>query len=531
MDSQLRLFSAFLVMFGCFHSQTFAQSIPDSQRQNPWYLSAQSTLADKLANTINNPVQAKNVILFVGDGMGVPTLTAARILNGQAEGSNGEESRLSFEQFPYTALVKTYNVDAQIADSAGTMTAIISGLKTNAGMLGVDEDTLRGDCSSQAGNEVASALELAEIKGLATGIISTARITHATPAAAYAKSADRNWESDARMPITAMPEGCQDIASQLVNFEINLEQRFPNADVDGIDVVLGGGRRHFLPSQASDQNTADFGQAAGERRDQANLVAQWQNTYPDGQYVFDETGFDAINSAATKRLMGLFADSHLQYEADRRANPGSQPSLSKMVKTGVEILSNDANGFLLIVESGRIDHAHHAGNAYGALHDTLELSRAVQMARELTDNTETLIVVTADHSHVMTLSGYAKRGNPILGKVVPVGFDSESVDENGLPYTTLQYANGRGFRDFGNNTDPDLTYTLEGVNGRQDLRSVNTQASGFHQEALVALNAETHGGEDVSVHAVGPGAHLLQGVIEQNVIYHVLNRALGLTAP
>ena len=118
--------------------------------------------------------------------MSIATVTAARILDGQNRGLSGEENFLSFGQFPFLGLVKTYNVDAQTPDSAGTMTAIMSGIKTDFGVVGVDEKVTRGDCESQSGNEVISALELAEIAGLSTGIVSTARITHATPAAGRA---------------------------------------------------------------------------------------------------------------------------------------------------------------------------------------------------------------------------------------------------------------------------------------------------------------------------------------------------------
>ena len=147
---------------------------------------------------------AKNIILFVGDGMSIGTVTAARILAGQQQGRSGEENSLSFGLFPFTGLAKTYNVNAQTPDSAGTMTAIISGVKTDFGVIGVDENIVRGDCATQAGNELVTALELAEIAGLSTGIVTTARITHATPAATYAKSADRNWEDISDMPEEAV---------------------------------------------------------------------------------------------------------------------------------------------------------------------------------------------------------------------------------------------------------------------------------------------------------------------------------------
>ncbi|WP_272990111.1 alkaline phosphatase, partial [Spongiibacter tropicus] len=118
---------------------------------------------------------------------------------------------------------------------------------------------------------------------------------------------------------------------------------------------------------------------------------------------------------------GLFNESHMQYEADRNNDIAGEPSLRDMTAKAIQILDNNPEGFFMMVESGRIDHAHHAGNAYGALTDAIELSEAVAKAVELTNPEETLIIVTADHSHVFTIAGYPKRGNPILGKVVSVG--------------------------------------------------------------------------------------------------------------
>ena len=508
-----------------------AQAIPESQQQNPWFGDGQQNVLNRLQSQAQQQPEgrAKNVVLFVGDGMGIPTLTAARILGGQRAGGSGEQASLSFESFPNSALVKTYNVDAQIPDSAGTMTAMMSGVKTNAGVVGVNASVLAGNCLQQSGNELVSALDLAEIKGLATGVVTNTRITHATPAATFAKSASRAWESDAEQSSQVVEQGCEDIASQLINFEQNLETAFPNADVNGIDVVFGGGRRSFLPANAAADLTASFGQASGARTDGRNLIDEWQQRYPAGRYLFDEATLDALDTDASSNVMGLFSDSHMQYEADRAANAGQQPSLSKMVGKAIELLDNNPDGFLLVVESGRVDHAHHAGNAHGALDETLELSQAVQAALDMTSVEDTLILVTADHSHVMTFAGYPARGNPILGKVVSQGGVSPALAEDGLPYTTLAYANGPGFRDYGNNTNPDRTYQDGVLAGRQDLNTVNTQAPGFHQESLVPLVAETHGGEDVSVHAIGPGAYRVHGTMEQNVIFHVMDKALGLT--
>ncbi|MCU4676146.1 alkaline phosphatase [Catenovulum sp. 2E275] len=510
-------------------AHTFASVLPDAQSQSEWYTSAQTKLSDKVAGSQTEiKTKAKNVILFVGDGMGISTLTAARILKGQLDGNSGEEGYLSFEMFPYSAQVKTYNVDAQTPDSAGTMTAMISGVKTDVGVIGVDEDIVRGDCSTVAGNELVTATELAEIRGLATGLVSTARITHATPAATYAKSADRNWEDVSDMSETAVTAGCEDIASQLVNFESNLEARFAGVDVDGIDVVMGGGRRHFLPKDEAYNSNDAVSSVEGDRTDGRDLTAEWQQQYPQGVYVTDQTGFDAIADDTTK-VFALFNESHMQYEADRANDVAGEPSLSAMTTKAIDVLAKNEKGFFLTVESGRIDHAHHAGNAYNALSDTIELAKAVQAAYDSTDPEETLILVTADHSHVFTIAGYPKRGNPILGKVVAVGEDTPTLANDGMPYTTVGYANGLGFRDLGAETDADAAYNEAAVAGRINLDGVDTQTPGYHQEVTVPLSSETHAGEDISLHATGPGAHLAQGVIEQNVVFHIIDQALELT--
>lgn len=522
MKTKLSKVSAMLALLLCDVAQ--ADVLPAYQSSSQWYVDAQTKLTEKLHT--NNQFKAKNVILFVGDGMGISTLTAARILEGQMSGEPGEEHYLSFEQFPHTALIKTYNVDAQTPDSAGTMTAMMSGLKTDAGVIGVREEVVRGNCASVAGNEVVTALELAEIKGLATGVVSTARITHATPAATYAKSADRDWEDN-----SDMPEGqteCMDIADQLVHFEHNLEARYTGVDVDGIDVVMGGGRRHFLPKDAAFNSADAVSSVEGDRTDGRDLTAEWLEMYPQGKYVMDQTGFDAIDPATDHKVFGLFNESHMQYEQDRANDIAGEPALSEMTEKAIDVLSNNPKGYFLMVESGRIDHGHHAGSAYSALTDAIEFAHAVKVAMENTNPEDTLILVTADHGHVFTIAGYPKRGNPILGKVVNVGATEPATADDGLPYTTLGYTNGMGFQDLGSETDADEVYNQTNAAGRHDLTNVDTESAGFHQEALVPLSSETHSGEDISLHARGPGAQLVQGVMEQSMVFHVINQALGL---
>lgn len=483
------------------------------QLSSSWFREGAQTVNAASKVTVNNEVgAAKNVILFVGDGMGISTVTAARILAGQMEGKDGEEHRLSFENMPFSGLVKTYNTNQQTPDSAGTMTAMMSGIKTKAGVIGIAESTNRADCASSQGAELVTALELAENQGKATGIISTARITHATPAATYAKSPERNWESDDNLTAEAKENGCKDIADQLVSFDVG----------DGIDVVLGGGRRHFLPNTDG-----------GKRTDGRDLTAEWLAAHAGGSYVQTGAEFAALNAATAGPVLGLFSSSHMSYDADRKANSKDEPSLSEMTAKSIDMLSRDEDGFFLMVESGRVDHGHHAGSAYNALTDAVELANAVQAAMDKTSAEDTLIIVTADHSHVFTIAGYPTRGNPILGKVITNDGSGEpeatpSLAGDNLPYTTLGYTNGPGFADLGDVHDADARYGVPVDAGRKDLSAVDTESAGYHQEALIPMGSETHAGEDVGVWASGPGAHLLTGTNEQSLIFHVMARSAGL---
>lgn len=460
------------------------------QADDSYFVAAQQELARKIADQ-PNVGRAKNVVLFVVDGMSIPTITAARIYEGQSRGVDGESNMLAFEQLlPYTALSRTYTHDGQVADSAPTATAMVSGVKSSNGTIGVDQNAKPGDCASQAGTEVTTIFELAEAAGLSTGIVSTARITHATPASAFAKVAGRDWEAD-----TDLPEGasCKDIAAQLIDWPAG----------DGFEVIMGGGRRNFMLDSQADPEDAT---KTGKRKDR-DLVAEWTARHNDGAYVWDKAGFEALDPAGTGRVLGLFNASHMQYEADREKDAGGEPSLAEMSGKAVEMLSRDEDGFVLMVEAGRVDHAHHAGNAARALEDTVALAEAVKAVYDKVDPAETLIIVTADHSHTFNFAGYPARGNPILGVA--------GMADDGKPYTTLGYMNGPGAR----LDEP-----------RADLSDTDTTDLDFLQQALVPLGeSETHAGDDVAIFAQGPWAHLFHGSVEQNLIYHVMDQATGLS--
>lgn len=480
---------------GC-HQQGALQKTTPVQSKNSWYQSAQKTLQRHREQArINGP--AKNIILFIADGHGITSNTALRIHEGQRAGKLGEEHILSFEHFPHLALSKTYNTDSQIPDSAGTATAMIAGIKTRIGLLSITDNVARGDCIKAKDHTVTTALEMAENAGMATGVITTARLTHATPAAAYAHSADRNFEDDTGFNDEQKAMGCRDIAQQFVEFNLG----------DGIDVAMGGGRQHFLP-----QSVTDSEGRKGKRNDNRHLVSEWKQRFPQGQYIENLAEFNQLTSNTP--VLGLFNASHMQYEVDRSADKAGEPSLADMTEKTIQLLESKSQktgkGYFLLIESGRVDHAHHAGNAYRALEDGRVYAEAIARANQMTREEDTLIIVTADHSHTLTMAGYASRGNPILGLSNTVDAEGNSSPElayDGLPYTTLGYANGPG-----------------AINAtRQQLNEENVTAKDFKQPALVPMEYETHGGEDVAIYARGPGAWLLDGTVEQHYIFHVMN--------
>lgn len=474
-----------------------------NQDENAWYEQGVKLIKDNVKVKPNTDT-AKSAVLFLGDGMGISTVTAARIFDGQQKNMEyGEENVLSWEVFPWTALAKTYTVDMQGTDSASSATAFLNGIKTNEGVLGVDETVRRGYCETLTEkSKVVSILTLAERAGMSTGVVTTTRATHATPASSYAHSVDRGWESDKDLNSKVKDDGsnCKDIATQLVEYSHG----------NGIEVVFAGGRREFMHKNQSDPEYPD---KKGDRQDNKDLIKQWLEKYPGSHYVWNITAFDKIDPNKVNRVLGLFEPSHMQYESDRTASdtPG-EPSIAEMTEKAIKILQKNPKGYFLLVEGGRIDHAHHDGSAYNALHEAVAFNKAVQTANDIVQKDDTLITVTADHSHVFTIGGYTKRGNPVLGVQVNVD-GKEANDSFGKAYTALGYFDGPG-----------------GLNGsRPDMRGVKTDAKDFLQQATVLLDYESHASEDVGVYADGPGAYLFHGVVEQPYVFHVMDHALCLS--
>ncbi|XP_075340514.1 alkaline phosphatase, intestinal, tandem duplicate 1 [Odontesthes bonariensis] len=468
---------------------TMDNQVPHKHEKEPAYWDAQAKQTLDAALKLHpREHRAKNIILFLGDGMGVSTVSAARILRGQMDGWSGEETQLAMDTFPYVALSKTYSVDKQVADSASTATAYHCGVKANAKTIGVSANAVAYECNTTFGNEVFSVLRRAKAQGKSVGIVTTTRVQHASPAAAYAHSVSRSWYSDADLPFSAHQQGCVDIATQLVS----------NVD---IDVILGGGRMYMTPKGTPDPEYPASNSRKGDRKDKRNLIDVWLKAKPNkkSHYVWHKKEFDEINVKTTDRLMGLFEPKDMKFDVFR--NETRDPSIVEMTEKAIQILRKNPKGYFLFVEGGRIDHGHHDGIAKLALTEAVMFDRAIQRAAEITRESDTLTVVTADHSHVFTFGGNTPRGNPIFG-LAPKKADDK------MPFTSILYANGPGY------------VHVNGTRGNITLEDYYDEE--YMQQAAVPLDAETHGGEDVAIYAKGPMAHLFHGVKEQNYVAHVM---------
>ena len=467
--------------------------------------SSDSSAATSNVATASNTTP-KNVIFFLGDGYGMVPMTAARIYVA------GEDGQLTIDTFPETAFVKTFSNDAQVTDSAPSMSAYMTGVKMNNEVVSMSADTKASDAKGVGyvngadstcpatgnGSPVTTLLELAKAAGRGTGVVTTTRITHATPAATYSHICHRDGENN--------------IAAQLVPAGAG----FNAALGDGVDVVLGGGWQHFLPKGAADGSS---------RTDTRDLVAEMKAK--GYSYVNDLPGLSGV-AASSKKLLGLFTKGHMNFDLDR--DPAKEPSLAEMTSKALDLLSSNSKGYFLMVEGGRIDQALHPTLARKALQDAKAFDEAIAatIAKvKLTDPTlsNTLIVVTADHDHTLVMNGYAAltgkttTSNPgILGLMRDFSDPTTpALDADGMPFTTLVFGNGEN-RPAGNRkTFAPLTDTV--VFGKD-----------YHQEAAVPVTAgnETHGGADVFLGAMGVGADQFHGVIDNTKVFTLVKTAIGL---
>jgi alkaline phosphatase len=441
----------------------------------------------------------KNIIFFLGDGMGMNTLTAARIY------AVGEDGELTLDTLPESAFVKTFSNDAQVTDSAASMAAYMTGKKVNNGVLSMSSDTPSIEPSLDAngnktvsrcsgGTPVATLGELAKERGMAVGVVTTTRVTDATPAAVYAHVCHRGMETDIA---AAMVPGGAGYNSALG----------PN----GLDVLLGGGTKTFM-------GTAKGGTRADGRDLLAELRARGYRT------VSDTAQLHAVDGASGAPLVGLFAPENLSYDAAR--DGARDPGLAAMAGKAVQVLSHNPKGFFLVVEGGLIDLALHDTHAKRALQEVVSFDNTIKATiaqmRVLDPGLKnTLIVVTADHDHTLLLNGYSRRSGKttptepgVLGLARRVSDGSIRLDADGAPFTIIGFGTGEHRVQGKRSSVPALTDAV-------------VSADDYHQEAVVrtAVGDETHGGSDVYLGAIGARADSFYGTIDNTRVFELIKAA------
>jgi alkaline phosphatase len=403
--------------------------------------------------------EPKNAILYIGDGMGVTQITAARIYS-----ANARDGKLTLDTFDQVAMVRTYSASTMVTDSAASGTAMATGHKTNTLMVGQLPD----------GTPLESILTRAKKSGKSVGLVTTTSISHATPASFYAHAANRYDE----VPL----------AAQLV-------------DYGEIDVVFGGGRRFFIPRTSKEPESG----SAGARKDERNLLDEAEKK--NYRYIARSSEFEALQAEVEAgkdvgKILGLFSPGMMAYELDRDKDLWGEPSLEEMTRLAIDILKKNPNGFFLMVEGGRIDHAGHSNLAKHAVNETLEFDRSVKAGLDLTDKTDTLIVVTADHETAgMAINGYA---------AIDVGGDamfSQPAGPGGDHIVT--FATGPGGK-------------------RESEEDKAHDDSTYRQPAAVSLSSAAHTGADVMAYSSGPGSERFCGTLNNTDIGNNIIALLGL---
>lgn len=453
------------------------------------------------ATQANNAIdtRAKNVIFFLGDGLGINTLTAARVF------AVGEDGSLAIDRLPESAFVKTFSNDAQVTDSAAGMAAYMTGVKHNNGVISMAHGTRSIAPGKDANGNLAvnrcepsqpatTLLELARSRGMAVGVVTNTSVTDATPASTFAHVCHRRLESE--------------IAASLVPGGAGFNAKLNGAP---LDVLFGGGAQHFLPA----------GQG-GKRFDGRDLLAELSAR--GVRIARDAQAFASLTAGAP--ALGLFADNHLPFDAERDA--ARVPALADMTGKAIDLLAPHAGGFFLVVEGGLIDHALHATQAKRALQETVAFDAALQAALARMEKLDpglknTLVVVTADHDHTLLLNGYPARTgkttatNPGVLGLVRNKDGKLTLDKDGMPYTIIGF--GAGKERHAGKSAP-----------REPLTDEIVTRDDYRQQAVIktANGSGTHGGTDVFLGAAGANAELFRGTIDNTHVFNLIKNAAGL---
>ena len=391
---------------------------------------------------------AVNIIHMVPDGMSIEALTAARLVSCGTEAVRDGSARLNMDRMPEFGYMACHSLSGWITGSAAAMTAMVTGQKTWLGMISQDSTGRRG---VRHGKPLETILEIAEKMGMASGIVVTSRVTHATPASCYAHWYERNEENI--------------LAEQLVDA--------------GVEVILGGGRRHFIPGGAKDEEGED-----SKREDDRDLIEEMEAK--GYTYLWNRKGFEAVHVGSSGKVLGLFENGHMEYELDRAGDTGGEPSLAEMTATAIQILSRHEKGFYLMVEGSRIDHAAHANDTMRWIYDTIAFDQAVGVAIDFAEQDgHTLVIVTPDHvTGGPAINGYWETPDAWKG-AYEIWPDYRDRDGDGYPDNTPRYPVAVGWTSGG------------------------------------------HTAEDVPVMAMGPGSAYFRGFLDNTEVFRAMKAVLS----
>lgn len=451
--------------------------------------------------------RAKNVILFVGDGMSLQARQIARILSkGITEGRYND--LLNMEKMDNVAVVTTSGYDAIVTDSANSASAYATGHKSVVNAMGVYENCTKDPFDDP---KVENIIELVKrTRGMATGIVSTSNITDATPAAMVSHTRRR--------------------AEQNFIAQTMLE------DKHRPDVILGGGSRHFIPMDVP----------GSKRKDNVDVI----KSFEDLGYSFSGTKTELENTPqSADKLLGLYQLDNMNVYIDRAVikNPkvlkgfNDQPGLVEMTEKAIDTLSKNDNGFFLMVEGACVDKQLHVLDWQRAAYDNIELDKAVGAAQKFAaQNNDTLIIVVADHAHGASITGtYHELDGKTGREAVRTYADSK--------WPTFEDADGDGYPDnpdpavtlavqFANHPDCNIDYrfkdvpTPPAIMGKDGKAIANPLTKGEFYAGNIPAKAdqEVHAADDVILTAQGPGADYFKGTMDNTEVFFGIVRALGI---
>ncbi|PRY14177.1 alkaline phosphatase [Kineococcus rhizosphaerae] len=461
--------------------------------------------------------KAKNVIFFLGDGMGQAAITGARILSkGITEGKY--DALLEMDTMDFRGNVTTSGADSIATDSANSMSAYMTGHKSSVNAMGVYAGNSEDPTASPHVETLAEILKRA--KGMSVGIVTTAEVQDATPAAVFAHTRRR---------------------SEYVSI---MDQALQPGQMP--DVYMGGGRATFLPQS----------EKGSKRKDDRNLIEEFKDK--GFAYAGTRTELAAVMAAGTPdKLLGTFTLGNLNVYIDRQITPNpevlgdfpDQPGLVEMTKAALKVLEKNDKGFFLMVEGASIDKSEHPLDGPRAVYDTIELDQAIAVAKEWSkeNGEDTLIVITADHNHAMSIAGthtLSKEGSPARqqnGVYADAGFPTY-VDANGDGFPDDPNPDVQLFFGWSNHPDHPDDFAHNAVLAQPALEDPVTERAypnpardpgSVVQIGNLPLDETNcvHTVEDVFIGASGPGAQGFAKLLDNTEVFHTICAALGLQIP